>query len=94
MDEKEFKARTKRLALEVMHPVEGLPRTRSADVIARQFLRSATSIGANYRSACRAKSVADMIMKLKIVEEGRTRRCTGSNYLLRGIIFTQMSSWG
>ena len=69
MDEKEFKARTKRLALEVMHPVEGLPRTRSADVIARQFLRSATSIGANYRSACRAKSVADMIMKLKIVEE-------------------------
>jgi four helix bundle protein len=69
MDEKEFKDRTKSLALDVMRLVEGLPGTRSTDVIARQLIRSATSIGANYRSACRAKSVADMIMKLKIVEE-------------------------
>ena len=69
MDEETFKERTRRLALRVMVLVENLPDTRSADVIARQILRSATSIGANYRAACRAKSTADMIAKLKIVEE-------------------------
>ncbi|HEX2697349.1 MAG TPA: four helix bundle protein [Anaerolineales bacterium] len=69
MDEKIFKDRTKKLALRVMRLVEDLPHTRSADVIAKQTLRSATSIGANYRAACRAKSVADMIVKFKIVEE-------------------------
>ena len=46
-----------------------LPRDRVNDVIARQILRSATSVGANYRAACRAKSNADMIAKLAIVEE-------------------------
>lgn len=46
-----------------------LPRTRSAEVIGRQLLRSGTSVGANYRAACRGKSAADMIHKLSIVEE-------------------------
>jgi four helix bundle protein len=69
MDERVFKERTKHLALRVMRLVEALPNSRSTDVIARQILRSATSIGANYRAACRAKSAADMILKLKIVEE-------------------------
>ena len=69
MDELQFKQRTKNLALRIMKLVEALPNTRSADVLARQILRSATSIGANYRAACRAKSAADMIVKLKIVEE-------------------------
>ncbi len=69
MDEKTFKERTKALAIGIMCLVETLPNTRAADVIARQVLRSATSIGANYRAACRAKSAADMIIKLKIVEE-------------------------
>ncbi len=69
MDEAAFKERTKVLALRIMRLVEGLPNTRSADVIARQLLRSATSVGANYRAACRAKSGPDMITKLKIVEE-------------------------
>ena len=39
-------------------------------VIGKQLLRSATSVGANYRAACRSKSTADMIAKLSIVEEG------------------------
>lgn len=69
MDEQTFKDRTKKLALRVMHLLEVLPKTRSTDVNAKQILRSATSIGANYRAACRAKSAADMIIKLKIVEE-------------------------
>lgn len=69
MDEREFKRRTKQLALRVMSLVEALPRTPTGYVIGRQLLRSATSVGANYRAACRAKSKADMIAKLSIVEE-------------------------
>jgi len=69
MDEKTFKERTKKFALKVISLVESLPRTYAAEVIGKQLLRSATSIGANYRAACRAKSTADMINKLKTVEE-------------------------
>lgn len=69
MNEAQFKDRTKKVALRVIHLVDSLPRKRSADVIGRQLLRSATSVGANYRAACRAKSRKDMIAKLAIVEE-------------------------
>jgi four helix bundle protein len=57
------------LALEIIALVESLPRSRTADVIGRQLLRSGTSIGANYRAACRGKSKADVISKLAIEEE-------------------------
>jgi four helix bundle protein len=57
------------LALEIIALVESLPRSRTADVIGKQLLRSGTSIGANYRAACRGKSKADVISKLAIVEE-------------------------
>lgn len=46
-----------------------LPRNRTSDIVGRQLLRSATSVGANYRSACRARSRADFISKITIVEE-------------------------
>lgn len=69
MDEKTFKARTKKLAVAIIKQVDKLPRSLAADVISRQVIRSGTSIGANYRAACRAKSTADMINKMKIVEE-------------------------
>jgi four helix bundle protein len=69
MDEKTFKARTKKLAVAIIKQMDTLPHSRAADVIARQVIRSGTSIGANYRAASRAKSTADMINKLKIVEE-------------------------
>ncbi len=69
MNEQIFKERTKNLALRVIQLVGELPKNRSADVISRQLLRSATSIGANYRAACRGKSTADVIAKLSIVEE-------------------------
>ena len=49
--------------------VESVPRDRATDVIAKQLLRCATSGGANYRAACRAKSTADFIAKMGIVEE-------------------------
>jgi len=69
MNEEIFKARTKQLALKIIELIESLPRNRAAVVIGRQLLRSGTSIGANYRAACRGKSKADVISKLAIVEE-------------------------
>ncbi|MCC6329558.1 MAG: four helix bundle protein [Acidobacteria bacterium] len=69
MTESEFKRRTKDVALRIIKLADSLPKIRSADVIGKQLLRSGTSIGANYRAACRGKSVADVIHKLSIVEE-------------------------
>ena len=69
MDEREFKARTKKFALDTILVIQKLPPSRTTDIIAGQLLRSATSVGANYRAACRAKSPADMINKLKVIEE-------------------------
>lgn len=69
MDENEFKNRTKHIALRVIRLVESLPKTSSAQIIGKQLLRSATSVGANYRAACRGKSLADVIHKPAIVEE-------------------------
>jgi len=69
MNEELFKARTRKIGLDIIELIESLPRNRVADVIGRQLLRSGTSIGANYRAACRGKSKADVISKLAIVEE-------------------------
>jgi four helix bundle protein len=69
MSEQQFKDRTKAVGLRVIHLVEALPASRGARVIGDQLLRSGTSIGANYRAACRAVSVADIISKLGDVEE-------------------------
>jgi four helix bundle protein len=69
MTEEEFKTRTKRVALRVIRLVQALPRSATAEVIGKQLLRSGTSIGANYRAACRGKSRADVLHKLTIVEE-------------------------
>ena len=69
MDKEELKRRTKQFALRVIRLVEALPRGRTADVLGQQLLHSGTSVGANYRAACRAKSTADFISKMGTVEE-------------------------
>ncbi|HVC98746.1 MAG TPA: four helix bundle protein [Pirellulales bacterium] len=69
MNEKEFKDRTKKLALRIIRVVESLPETKTGQVIGRQLLRCGTSVGANYRAACRGVSTADVISKLGDVEE-------------------------
>lgn len=69
MNQEELKKRTKAFALRVIQLVEALPRSRTAEVIGKQLLRSGTSVGANYRAACRAKSPADFISKMGTVEE-------------------------
>jgi len=65
----ELKARTKAFALRTIKLVDAMPRGRASQVIARQLLRSATSVGANYRTACRAQSKADFTAKVSIVLE-------------------------
>jgi four helix bundle protein len=65
----DLKDRTKRFAIKVIQLVDSLPKGRISDILGRQLLRAGTSVGANYRSACRAKSPADFISKMGIVEE-------------------------
>ena len=65
----QIKHRTKQIGLNVIKLIDELPNKPSAWAIARQIIRSSTSIGANYRAACRAKSTPDFLNKLKIVEE-------------------------
>ena len=69
MNSDEFKARTLRFGLSIIDLVESLPKKLTTDVLGQQLLRAAVSVGANYRSACRAKSTADFIYKMGIVEE-------------------------
>ena len=66
---KDLRIRTKAFAVRVIRLVDSLPSRRSCEVIGKQLLRSATSVGANYRAACRARSTAEFIAKLGIVEE-------------------------
>ena len=65
-----LKDRTKKFSIDVVALVAGLPKSVVAEVLGKQILRSATSVGANYRAACRAKSQADFINKIAIVIEG------------------------
>ena len=67
--EKDLERRTKQFSLAIIKFVSCLPRTREADVLARQLLRSATSIGANYREANRAVSRADFANKVGTVQK-------------------------
>jgi four helix bundle protein len=69
MTPKELQARTKSFALRVIRLVDALPRSTASQVIGRQLLRAATSVGANYRAACRAQSHAEFAAKLSIVVE-------------------------
>jgi four helix bundle protein len=65
----ELKARTKEFALRVIRLVGTLPNTVKGRAIANQIMRSATSVAANYRAACRARSRAEFIAKIGVVEE-------------------------
>jgi four helix bundle protein len=69
MTEVEMISRTKQFALRILRLVDALPRRRSAQIIAQQLGRSGTSVGANYRAACRGRSKAEFYAKLGIVEE-------------------------
>ncbi len=84
----ELKLRTRKFALRVIKLVESLPNTRTADVIGKQLLRSGTSVGANYRAACRAKSNADFISKMGTVEEETDESLYWMELLIDGNLVT------
>lgn len=65
----QMKERTKRFALDVIDLIESFPNTTTGRTIGGQLIRCATSVGANYRAACRARSPADFVSKIGIVEE-------------------------
>src|SRR5512134_2610378 len=69
MDKDELRRRTKEFALRTMKLVDALPRSRSANAVANQLVRSGTSVASNYRAACRARSRAEFIAKIGVVEE-------------------------
>jgi four helix bundle protein len=69
MTSEELKARTKQFALRVLKLVAALPKTIEGRAIANQLVRSGTSVAANYRAACRARSKIEFIAKMGIVLE-------------------------
>ena len=71
----ELKLRTKRFALRAIKCVGALPNTPVAWAIGKQLVRSGTSVGANYRAACRARSRAEFVAKLNIVIEEADESC-------------------
>ncbi len=82
--EQELKDRTKRFALRIMKLVEALPQTTSAIAIGRQIVRSGTSVGANYRAACRGRSKAEFIAKLGVVVEEADETCFWLELIIEG----------
>jgi four helix bundle protein len=69
MGDRDLRARTKHFALRIMRLVDALPNSKSGRAIANQLIRSGTSVGANYRAACRARSQKEFISKIGVVEE-------------------------
>jgi four helix bundle protein len=69
VDPDELRARTKQFGLRCMKLAESLPKSVSGRAIAAQLIRSGTSVGANYRAACRARSPKDFVYRMNVVEE-------------------------
>ena len=69
MDHEKLKLRTKQFALRTIRLVDSLPSDETARILGRQLLQAGTSVGANYRAACRSKSLADFVSKMGTVEE-------------------------
>lgn len=69
MNSDELKNRTKKFALDIIKLAKDLPKNSLGRIIETQLVKAGTSVGANYRAACRAKSNADFIYKINVVEE-------------------------
>ena len=82
MNAEDLKTRTKQFALRIIRLAESLPKSSSGKVLSTQLIRAGTSVGSNYRSACRAKSRADFVAKMGIVEE----ECDESLYWMELLI--------
>jgi len=88
MTKEELKDRTKQFALMIINLVEELPNNKAGNTIGYQLIRCGTSVAANYRSACRARSNADFISKITVVEE----ECDESLFWLEMILEANLMS--
>ncbi len=83
----ELRARTKQFALRIIRLWRTLPKQDDAQVIGRQLLRCGTSVGANYRAACLAKSGKDFLNKLRICQEEADECCYWIELLIESELF-------
>ena len=84
MDSEELKRRTKQFALRAMKLVDALPQNTAGRAIGSQLIRSATSVGANYRAACRGRSKPECLSKLQIVIEEADETCYWLELIIEG----------
>ena len=82
MTTQELKQRTFQFGVRVITSVEALPKSETGRILGRQLLRAGTSVGANYRAAARARSQADFVAKLGVVEE----ECDESAYWIEMVL--------
>ena len=92
--EKDLEQRTKKFSLAVIKFTAALPRTREADILSRQLLRSATSIGANHREANRGVSRADFANKIGTVQKEASETVYWIELLLEASIAAGASAKG
>ena len=85
----DLRQRTKDFGLRIIHMWKQLPKTTVAEVLGKQLLRSATSVAANYRAACLAKSEADFYNKIKICQEEADESILWIEYLIEGEILPE-----
>jgi four helix bundle protein len=91
MNEQDMLNRTKQFALRVMTLVGAMPRTVQGRAIANQLMRSGTSVAANYRAACRARSKAEFISKLGTVEEEADESAFWLELIIEGNLLAETS---
>lgn len=89
MDQNELKIRTKQFALRILKLTASLPKTVEAQVIQRQLARAGTSVAANYRASCRARSRAEFISKMGNVIEEADESCFWMELIIEGNILPE-----
>jgi four helix bundle protein len=84
MDQNVLKKRTKQFGLRIMKLIGALPEDSVGRVIGNQLIRSGTSVGANYRASCRARSKAEFISKIGVVIEEADESCYWIELIVEG----------
>ncbi|MBM4032777.1 MAG: four helix bundle protein [Planctomycetes bacterium] len=90
MTEQEMMKRTKQFALRVIRLVGALPRSILGKAIGGQLIRSGTSVGANYRAACKARSKAEFIARLGTVEEEADESAYWMELIIEGNVMKEV----
>jgi len=89
MNAEDLKKRTKRFALRILRLVAALPNTVVGRAIGGQLVRAGTSVGANYRAACRGRSRAEFIAKIGVVEEEADESAFWMELIIEGKLLRQ-----